>query len=32
VCYRRSGDDKISCAAAADAHDTALRFLTDIFE
>lgn len=26
---QRGGDDKISCAAAADAHDAALNFLTD---
>ena len=28
---QRGGDDKISCAAAADAHDAALNFLTDVF-
>ena len=28
---QRGGDDKISCAAAADAHDAALHFLTDVF-
>lgn len=28
---QRGGDDKISCAAAADAHDAALAYLTDAF-
>jgi hypothetical protein len=27
---QRGGDDKISCAAAADAHDAALSYLTDV--
>ena len=29
---QRGGDDKISCAAAADAHDAALRYLTDALQ
>jgi len=29
---QHGGDDKISCAAAADAHDAALRYLTDALQ
>jgi hypothetical protein len=29
---RGGGDDKITCAAAADAHDNALRFLNEFSE